>query len=146
MVILSPLSAGSFSACDACGWAAAFMSMLGFGSFGAPIKSVSVIIECGWFWISCHCFSMVTGDLCLFLCCIFFSIILQDASKSVDIDPLVFQSEPILEHNCDLHQLICAHLYPWSPSLTSFSLSLSSICSLQDFHLFCHFMVGVGIR
>lgn len=25
--------------CDACGWAAAFVSMLGFGSFGAPIKS-----------------------------------------------------------------------------------------------------------
>lgn len=40
--------------CDACGWTAAFMAMLGFGSFGAPIKS--------------------------------------EAAKSVDIDPLVFQS------------------------------------------------------
>lgn len=42
------------NACEACGWAAALVSMLAFGSFGAPIKS--------------------------------------DAAKSVDIDPLVFQS------------------------------------------------------
>ena len=26
-------------ACEACGWAAAFCSMLAFGSFGVPIKS-----------------------------------------------------------------------------------------------------------
>jgi hypothetical protein len=42
------------SVCEACGWAAAFVAMLAFGSFGAPIKS--------------------------------------DAAKSVDVDPLVFQS------------------------------------------------------
>jgi glucose uptake protein GlcU len=47
-------TASAMGSCDACGWAGAFMSMLGFGSFGAPIKS--------------------------------------DAAKSVDIDPLVFQS------------------------------------------------------
>ncbi|CAB9503094.1 expressed unknown protein [Seminavis robusta] len=41
-------------ACDACGGGGAFMSMLGFGSFGAPIKS--------------------------------------EAAKSVDVDPLVFQT------------------------------------------------------
>ena len=40
--------------CEACGWAAAVLSMLAFGSFGAPIKS--------------------------------------DAAKSVNVDPLVFQS------------------------------------------------------
>jgi hypothetical protein len=40
--------------CEACGWAAAILAMLAFGSFGVPIKS--------------------------------------DASRSVDIDPLVFQS------------------------------------------------------
>ena len=27
------------NACDACGWTAAFCSMLAFGSFGVPIKS-----------------------------------------------------------------------------------------------------------
>lgn len=36
---MSPLAAAAMGSCDACGWAAAFMSMLGFGSFGAPIKS-----------------------------------------------------------------------------------------------------------
>lgn len=40
--------------CEACGWAAAVLSMLAFGSFGAPIKS--------------------------------------RAAKSVDVDPLVFQT------------------------------------------------------
>lgn len=41
-------------ACEVCGWAAAILAMLAFGSFGVPIKS--------------------------------------DASRSVDVDPLVFQS------------------------------------------------------
>ena len=32
-------SASSSASCEACGWAAAFCSMLAFGSFGVPIKS-----------------------------------------------------------------------------------------------------------
>lgn len=57
-MVTTALAATAIGSCEACGWAGAFMSMLGFGSFGAPIKS--------------------------------------EASKSVDIDPLVFQCTCVL--------------------------------------------------
>ena len=57
MVILSPLTAAMGSSCDACGWAGAFMSMLGFGSFGAPIKSVSQRVDFGFGFVCISLFN-----------------------------------------------------------------------------------------
>ena len=83
VAFLSQLMSSSVGPCDVCGIAGAFMSMLAFGSFGAPIKSVRF-----------YCLPMVSSPFSRHLTHHPLNFVVvgdQEAAKSVDVDPLVFQ-------------------------------------------------------